>query len=154
MEALCRFFHSMPWCRDRAWLGWGQGEGGEKAVSQLVGAPGGRSRGPVLSLCPSADWPLGTLNSPGWLPVLPGGVEVEKRMCWPGGTERAQVACLLPLHPGQAAPSGDLGMGTGPGGHHPSLPETCASRTLQASWAPLPAAFPVSDPARHYLQFS
>ena len=112
------------------------GEGGRRGRTQYLSRWGpqeaGGQGGPVLSLCPSADWPLGTSALSRMAACAAGGAEVEKEASrvLAGGTEQAQVACLLPRHPGQAAASGDFGglrMGTGPGGLLTLLClETCA----------------------------
>ena len=115
------------------WDGGGR-KAGESAVSQPVGAPGGRgSRRPCAFTLPISRF------SPGHLCTVQDG-----RLCCRRsrgregsvarvgleGTEQAQVAYLLPLHPGQAAPSGDFGglrMRAGPGGLLTFIHlETCA----------------------------
>lgn len=148
---LLQFFHSMP-CRDRAWLGWGQGEGGRRPYLSWWGP----QEAGVEALCfHSAHQQIGSRGAlctvqDGCLCCRWGrGREGSCRMCWPGGTEPAQVAWPPSLHPGQAALSGDLEWGQGLEAAHPSLPGDLRPRTLQASWAPLPAAFPRLDPARH-----
>lgn len=140
LEAAMQFFHSMP-CRDRAWLGWGQGEGGGEAVSQLVETPRRQESRPVLSLCPSARL------APRHLCTVQDGC-----LCCRWGRGRRSVACVglealagsgglhpaSPCTPWQAAPSGDLEWGQGLEAASPfSAWRPAAENFLQLPWAPL-----------------
>ena len=75
-------------------------------------------------------------------------------MCWPGGAERAQVACLLPLHPGQAAPSGDLGWGQGLEAASPFSAWRPAPKNTPSFLGPFSSSLPQAGSCWSHLQFS